>query len=195
MLFGVSLGPGDKELLTVKAVRVLKEADEVIVPGELAYNIVRNYREARIVKFPMGDAERVVEDLSNELADRCVDEDIAFCTLGDVAFFSTFQDLAEKVKEKNPSVKIEMIPGVPSFTSIFSKIGMFVDKPLKIVTPDEEKEGFIVVLKAKESGKIAERLRERGFRVIEAEKIYMKGEYIGDVKEKSSYFTILVGFR
>ncbi|MEM1752645.1 MAG: SAM-dependent methyltransferase, partial [Archaeoglobaceae archaeon] len=49
MLYGVSLGPGDPELLTLKAIRVLKEANEVIVPGENAEKLVRRFREPRIV--------------------------------------------------------------------------------------------------------------------------------------------------
>ncbi|NOY11829.1 MAG: precorrin-2 C(20)-methyltransferase [Archaeoglobi archaeon] len=196
MLYGVSIGPGDPKLLTVRAVEVIREADEVIVPGKLAERVVREYRrDVRVVEFPMGRADEVVAELSEELAERCVSEDVAFCALGDVMFFSTFQDIFREVRRRNPSAPVEMIPGVPSFTAVFSKIGVFVDAPLRMVTQDEWEERFVVVMKAKNSGEIAEKLEELGFRVVEAEKMYMDGEYIGKPKEKSSYFTLVVGWR
>lgn len=196
MLYGVSLGPGDPKLLTVKAVEVIRGSDEVIVPGRLAERIVRTYRkDIRVVEFPMGGAEDVVDVLSAELAKRCVDEDIAFCALGDVMFFSTFQDVFREVKRRNPDVSVEMVPGVPSFTAVFSKVGVFVDGSFKVVTADDWEERFIAVLKAKRSGEISEKLDELGFRVLQAERMYMDGEYVGEPRSESSYFTLLVGWK
>lgn len=196
MLYGVSLGPGDPKLLTVKAVEIIRGSDEVIVPGRLAERIVRTYRkDIRTVSFPMGGAEDVVDVLSAELAKRCVDEDIAFCALGDVMFFSTFQDVFREVKRRNPDVSVEMVPGVPSFTAVFSKVGVFVDGAFKVVTADDWEERFIAVLKAKRSGEISEKLGELGFRVLQAERMYMDGEYVGDPRLESSYFTLLVGWK
>ncbi len=196
MLYGVSLGPGDPRLLTVRAVEVIRSADEVIVPGRLAEGIVREYRrEIRVVEFPMGNADSVVVELSRELAERCVGEEIAFCALGDVMFFSTFQDVFREVRKRNPSVQIELIPGVPSFTAVFSRIGVFVDAPLRVVTQDEWDERFVAVLKAKNSGEISKKLEKLGFEVVEAERMYMDGEYVGRPKEESSYFTLLVGWK
>ncbi|WP_456369416.1 precorrin-2 C(20)-methyltransferase [Geoglobus sp.] len=196
MLYGVSLGPGDPKLLTVRAVEVIRSADEVIVPGKLAEGIVREYRrEIRVVEFPMGNADSVVVELSRELAERCVGEDIAFCALGDVMFFSTFQDVFREVRKRNPSVPVELVPGVPSFTAVFSRIGVFVDAPLRVVTQDEWDERFVVVLKAKNSREISEKLEKLGFEVVEVERMYMDGEYVGRPKEESSYFTLLVGWK
>ncbi|ADC66398.1 Uroporphyrin-III C/tetrapyrrole (Corrin/Porphyrin) methyltransferase [Ferroglobus placidus DSM 10642] len=195
MLYGVSLGPGDFELLTLKAYKVLREVEEVIVPGELAYEIVKKIREPRLVKIPMGRAEEVIEELSSELAEKCVEKDVAFAALGDVAFFSTFQKIAEKVVEKNESVKIELIPGVPSFTSVFSKLKLFVNAPILITTPEFEDVKFKVVLKAKNPKKISEALEEEGFEVVQAEKIFMDGEKICEPEEKASYFTMVVAWK
>lgn len=196
MLIGVSLGPGDAELVTIKAKKAIEEANEVIVPGKLAEGIVRKFREdVRVVEFPMGNANEVVERLSDELAERCIYEDIAFCVLGDVAFFSTFQDVYSAVRKKNSDVVIEMIPGVPSFTAVFSKLSLFVDGSLKIKSALDQEEKFEVILKATKPVKMAEDLKRRGFDVVQVEKMYMDGEFIGEPKERASYFTMVVGWR
>ncbi len=196
MLMGVSLGPGDAELLTVKGKRVIEESDQVIVPGRLAERIVRRFRDdVRVVEVPMGRADEVIENLSGELAERCVNEDIAFCVLGDVAFFSTFQDLVKAVKRKNPDVVVEMIPGVPSFTAVFSRLGMFVDGSMRVRSALGEEEKFEVILKATEPLEMADDLKNRGFSVVQVERMYMEGEFVGEPEEKASYFTMVVGWR
>jgi len=196
MLIGVSLGPGDAELVTLKAKKAIEKASEVIVPGKLAESIVRKFREdVRVVEFPMGNASEVVEMLSDELAERCVHEDIAFCVLGDVAFFSTFQDVYSAVRKRNPNVVIEMIPGVPSFTAVFSKLSIFVDGSLKIKSALDKEERIEVIWKATKPEKMAEDLERRGFNVVQVEKMYMDGEFVGEPKEKASYFTMVVGWR
>ncbi len=200
MLVGVGLGPGDPELLTVKAVKVIEKADEVIVPGKLAYDIVSSYRKPRLVEFPMGRSEEIEDALSDELAQRCLEEDIVFATLGDAAFFSTFQHIATKTRQKNPDVEVQIIPGVPSFTAVFSRLNLFVDVPFLVTTPDMEGVGYAIVLKAKRPAEVAGKLAERGYRkFIVAERIFMEGEdvrtaeEVEEVKQKADYFTLLVG--
>jgi len=200
MLYGIGLGPGDAELLTLKAVRIIKEVDEVIVPGRLAYSIVSKFREPRLVEFPMGKSEEVTERLAEELASRCDEEDIAFASLGDPAFYSTFQHVAEKVMEINPSIEIEIIPGIPSFTSVFSRTMTFVDAPMLVTTAKMPEIEYITVLKAAKHKEIYAKLKEEGIkRIILAERIYMDSEKIEvfedieNVPEKSDYFTLIVG--
>jgi len=201
MLYGVGLGPGDKELLTLKAVRVIKEADEVIVPGMLAYSIVSEFREPRLVKFPMGKSEEVTKRLAEELAERCVNEDIAFTSLGDAMFYSTFQHVAEEVTRINPSVEIEVAPGVASFTAVFARIKTFVDAPMLVTTAKMPEVKHVVVMKASKPAEIYKKLKSRGFdKVILAERIFMEGEKVDELnglntKEKSDYFTLMVGGR
>jgi precorrin-2/cobalt-factor-2 C20-methyltransferase len=202
MLIGVGLGPGDPELLTLKAVKAIEEADEVIVPGKLAYDVVSRYRVPRLVEFPMGRSEKIENKLSEELARRCIKEDVVFATLGDAAFFSTFQHIAIKTKQKNPDVEIQMIPGVPSFTAVFSKLNLFVDAPFLVTTPDIGNAEYAVILKAKKPAEVAEKLANDGYRqFIVAERIFMEEEKVeivsrvGGVRENADYFTLLVGIR
>ena len=199
MLFGVGLGPGDPKLITIKAVEVLKAVDEVIVPGRLAESLVKRIVKPRVVEFPMGRSKEITIRLAEELADRCVKEDIAFACLGDPMFYSTFQHLVEEISKINPDVDVEIVPGIPSFTTVFSRIKRFVDTPMLITTLKEDDIGCVVVLKATKPKEICEHLKRMEMKDIYlAERMFMDGERIekmGEPPERSDYFTIIVGMR
>ena len=52
MLIGISLGPGDPELMTLKAVAALKRCKKVFVPGEKAAELIRPYFGVRDHSVP-----------------------------------------------------------------------------------------------------------------------------------------------
>jgi len=208
MLIGVGLGPGDPELLTLQAINVLKNSDEVIAPGRLAYNIVNRYCNPRQVDIPMNDtADDVMSSLAEEFCRRCKNEDIVFAAVGDIMVYSTFQHIVEKVKEIDNSIPIMTIPGISIFTSIFSKIDSFVDQPMLITTQKNISEEYtgrsgervIVVLKVKRPWDIINNLKKYGYNdFVLVKRAYMKGEeilYNRDIPETSDYFTTLVGWR
>lgn len=195
MLYGVSLGPGDVELLTFKAAKIIKEADEVIVPGEVAANIVKRFREPKIVEFPMGKGREVAKKLAGEIVERCVRERIAFCCLGDVTLYSTFSQLAEEVLKLNPNVEIEVVPGVSSVSAALAKMKLFVTKSI-LITTDFEPE-VVAVMKAKRSKEISERLKKEGYSEIRiAQRLYMDGEKISEeIPDSADYLSIIVGVK
>ncbi len=198
MLYGVSIGPGDPELLTVRAVRVLKEADEVIAPGELAAKVIEGIRKPRIVEFPMGKSEEVVESLSEELAERCVDEDVAFVALGDVMFYSTFMHVARKVSKKG--ISIECIPGVPSFSCVFDVTLTFCNKPFGVLTAKDLKKlescpfDLLVIMKATKPGEVERDAKKLGYRVrAVARRMFMEGfEVYNFAPDVEDYFTTMI---
>ena len=53
MLIGIGLGPGNPDLLTLAAIKALKESRKVFVPGKLAEKLVSPYAKAQILDFPM----------------------------------------------------------------------------------------------------------------------------------------------
>ncbi len=195
MLYGVSLGLC-VDHLTLRALEVIERADEVIVPGEMAAKIVGAFREPRIVEFPMRRGREVAAKLAAELADRCVDEDVAFCCIGDATLYSTFSHLAEEVLRLNPGVKVEIVPGVSSVSAALAKLRIFVKSGLLVTTDPEEVPGVVAVLKAKRAAEIAETLKSSGFKVLIAERLFMEGEKLGgEIPELADYFSVLVGVR
>ncbi len=202
MLFGVGLGPGDPKLITLKAIEVLKAVDEVIVPGRLAESLVRHIVKPRVVNFPMGkgrEGRGSIIKLAKELIDRCARENIAFACLGDPMFYSTFHHLVEEMININPGIEIEVVPGIPSFTTVFSRIKVFVDNHLLITTLKDDDIGYVVVSKATRPREICERLKKMGMKKFYlAERMFMDGERVEKIDrppEKADYFTIVVGIR
>ncbi len=136
-LIGVGVGPGDPELLTLKGLRVLREADEVFVPvadtGEVgrAEATVREYLEDGRIKrllFALSDDEgtraRNWENAAREVSEALQeDKTCAFATIGDPNVYSTFTYLARAVWEALPSVEIETVPGITAMQDLASRSG------------------------------------------------------------------------
>ncbi|GLY86351.1 precorrin-2 C(20)-methyltransferase [Actinoallomurus iriomotensis] len=138
-LVGVGVGPGDPELVTVRGVRVLREADLVLVPvmapGEQgrAEAVVRAHvAEAERVVFALNDRGGVTERRANawDAAARRVVEafeqgarTVAFATIGDPNVYSTFTYLAQAVRERAPGVEVETVPGVTAMQDLAARSG------------------------------------------------------------------------
>ncbi len=193
MLYGVGIGL-DKSHLTLKAIEVIKKVDEVIVPGNMARNIIADVREPKIVEFPMGKSDDVAKKLGKELAVRCIDEDIAFCCLGDPIFYSTFHHVVDEALKVNPKIKIEIIPGITSISASLAKAKVFVNGSMLLTTQDFTKTDIAVVLKAKKPREIVKKLETMGFKeFILVENMFMDGERILKVMpERASYFSVLI---
>ena len=128
-LFGVGVGPGDPELLTLRALRVLKEAPVICAPqsksrpDSYALGIVREFldplrQEILRVTFPVDDpqgAARAWHDAGDILAERLNrGQDVAFITEGDPMLYSTFSYVLERIRTGYPDIPVEIVPGVSS---------------------------------------------------------------------------------
>jgi len=138
-LFGVGVGPGDPELLTLKALRIIQAAPVVCVPqsetrtDSYALGIVREYldtdkQEILRLPFPVDDPEGaagVWRSGADTLAQRLYrGQDVAFVTEGDPMVFSTFAYVLEAITAKHPSIPVEIVPGVSSIMAAAASSGV-----------------------------------------------------------------------
>jgi precorrin-2/cobalt-factor-2 C20-methyltransferase len=136
-LIGVGVGPGDPELLSVKGLRVLREADEVFVPvadtGEAgrAEATVREYLDQDWIQrlpFALSDdteaRERNWMNAAQEVSKHLQSsKTCAFATIGDPNVYSTFTYLARAVREIEPDVEVETVPGITALQDLASRSG------------------------------------------------------------------------
>ncbi len=136
-LVGVGVGPGDPELLTLKGLRVLREADQVFVPvadtGEVgrAEATVRAYVDQNNVKrllFALSDDEearsRNWENAAREVSAALSESRIcAFATIGDPNVYSTFTYLARTIRQYVLGVEIYTVPGITAMQDLASRSG------------------------------------------------------------------------
>lgn len=127
--YGVGVGPGDPDLITLKAIQVLSHVRRIFASRSsknehsLALNIVRghlNDASIELLPFPMTRERGALETAWNNNAVRVVDtlrerHDAAFLTLGDPLTYSTYSYLLKAIKRMAPDVTIKTIPGVTSY--------------------------------------------------------------------------------
>lgn len=129
-LYGVGVGPGAPDLLTLRAVDVLSRVDVVLAPAsprndyslalESARPHVREGVELVRLDFPMTRDTDVLHEAWRVAAQRtaqilCSGRSAAFLTLGDPTIYSTFGYLSRRVREIAPEIPIEIVPGITSF--------------------------------------------------------------------------------
>ena len=129
ILFGTGIGPGDPELMTLKAVRLIRENDTIAVPGEkpeesIAYQIavqaVPELAEKELVAIPMPMTKNAKELEENhrrgaEKIEELLDagKNVVFLTLGDPTVYSTYLYVHRRVLEDGYDARI--VSGVTSF--------------------------------------------------------------------------------
>ncbi|MCS7463721.1 precorrin-2 C(20)-methyltransferase [Paenibacillus doosanensis] len=140
VLYGLGVGPGDPELITVKAFRILKESPVIAYPrkkmGAKSYaltitELYVNTEEKTMIglTFPMTRDREALEMQWSRTVSAVWEhleqgKDVAFVTEGDPMIYSTFIHLMRLMKERHPEVEIRSIPGISSVNASASRLGI-----------------------------------------------------------------------
>lgn len=222
VLYSVGIGPGDPELMTLKAVRLIKEADVVAIPegdnGILtAKNIVNQVidldkKEQLMIYMPMTKDLKKMDDAHDKAADDVIKlldngKNVVFITLGDPTVYATCIYVHKRVLAKGR--KAELVAGVPSFCAVAARLNTSLcerSEPL-IILPGSYKESSkfldgpgnkILMKSASEIGRVRDELKEKGLikNAGMVERCGLEGEKVyfdlNEVDPKSSYFSIIL---
>lgn len=217
-LYGIGVGPGDKELVTIKAVRIIKNCEVVIVPSgmaggrSIALEIAEDYinKDAEIIvkHFPMGgkDQEEKIEEAFNAIEDKLkAGKDVAFLTIGDPFVYSTYIYLLKHIEEKG--YETETVPGITSFCACASlaKEPLVIGNEPLLIVPGEKvntisNEKYVVVMKVyKREEEILDILEEKGFSYVYIKRAGREGQEVlrlrDDILKNREYMSLIIANR
>ena len=142
-LIGIGVGPGDPDLLTVKAVKAIQNADVIMCPASkedrpsIALSVVDSLidksKNQEIVKliFPMTKDKDVLaktwETNAKIMAEKVLSgKNVVYLTVGDPFLYSTWIYMYKDLSESHPEIKISVIPGIVSMFTFASKVGVSI---------------------------------------------------------------------
>jgi len=216
-LYMVSLGPGDVELLTLKALNAFKECDAICVPTKsednsftksISHTIVANALEVLHVNKPVVPVYSPMrfrhEDWIHE-ADVILDtlntyDKVCFVTLGDAAVYSSIYYLLDIIKEKDENIykNCEVIAGVTSFSAASAEAKKALclgDEELiiKPINPRSEVKTTQILMRPK-IGMDTKTLGEGNFYTFE--NMYLEDAKItpSKIKKVKKYMTLFINF-
>lgn len=217
-LYGVGMGPGDEELLTIKAVNTIKKCQVIMAPSSkeggkstalsIAKNFIEKDKEIIVQHFPMGGAEqeKKIFDAFREVEQRLMNgEDVAFLTIGDPFVYSTYIYLLNYIREKGYTV--ETIPGITSFCAAASLAGekIVIGNERVCIMPASQidkltDEKFIVIMKVyRRERELLDFLEKNKFTYVYIKRAYREGQKVlrsrEEILENSDYMSLIIASR
>jgi precorrin-2/cobalt-factor-2 C20-methyltransferase len=139
--YGVGIGPGDPELLTLKARRVLSSVPVIFVPKAkitdegLALQILLNSvvketgAEFKELVFPMSKDPAVLQPAWEAAREAILSElrqgrDCAFITLGDTAIYSTYMNVLAELRRAEPRLALQTVAGISAFSEGAARLNL-----------------------------------------------------------------------
>lgn len=220
ILYGVGVGPGDPELLTLKAVKRIQDSDIIAIPNSskekcVAYKIALSAipsikdKEILCISMPMTKDKEILEESHKKGASKIIEElnlgkNIAFLTLGDPTIYSTYLYIHRLIL--NEGHNAEIISGVPSFCAASAKIndGLVENSQELHIIPASyqieealEMPGTKVLMKSGRNMKqVKAILKNKGCSAIMIENCGMEDEHIykniDDIKDDASYYSLII---
>lgn len=216
-LYMVSLGPGDFEHVTIKALKALKDSDIICVPTKSKDNSFSKSMTYKIIKDLMnefGFEKEIVPvyapmNFTNEAWQKQVDilmeclervEKISFVTLGDSAVYSTVYYLLDIIEKSHKDIhrNSEVIPGITSFSTASAKVKKPLclgDNSFEIVPLFDENLPKTKIYMRPKIGMSTENIKENG-KIYTFENLNNEGENItpSKIDKVNRYMTLFVDF-
>lgn len=219
-LYGLGIGPGDPELITKKALRIIEESDIILVPGtkkedSIAYRITKkayetlDEKEIITIPMPMTKDKEVLKkshEEGAEIVENVLKEgkQVAFLTLGDPTVYSTYLYIHKRMIEKG--FEIEIISGITSFCAVAARLNIgLVEKaePLHIIPASYQIEealelpGTKVLMKAgKNITEVKKILQKKQAEIYMIENCGMDNEKIynsvEEIPEDAGYYSLII---
>ncbi|MCQ2969092.1 MAG: cobalt-factor II C(20)-methyltransferase [Clostridium sp.] len=218
ILYGIGVGPGDSELLTIKAVKAIESSDVIVAPSaedggvsialETSREYIKEGTEVIVVHFPMGkkDTQNKAEEAYKLIVDKLKEgKTVSFLTIGDPYVYSTYIHLLKFAEEKGFEVKT--IPGITSFcaaASIVDRTLVVGNNPLVIMparrVKDIKDEKYVVLMKVyKNEEMVINTLEEKGFDYVYISRAGREGQTIltnkEDIINNCDYMSLILASR
>ena len=218
ILYGIGVGPGDSELLTVKAVKAITNSDVVVAPSaeedgisialDTAKEYIKEGTEITIKHFPMGKKGRVskVKEAYDFIEDKLKEgKNVSFLTIGDPYVYSTYIHLLKHIEERG--FHVETIPGITSFcaaASIVDRTLVVGNEPMLVLPAtrikDIKDEKYVVVMKVyKYEEEVVNILEKKGFDFVYVSRAGREGQLIledsEEIKKARDYMSLILASR
>lgn len=140
-LYGIGVGPGDPDLITLKAVNTLRRVDVVFAAAstknshslaeKIATPHLKNGVPIKRLNFPMTRDRSVLDAAWRENAEIVIEtlkkgQDAALITLGDPMTYSTFGYVMRMIRESSRDIPIKVIPGITSYQAGSASAGVIL---------------------------------------------------------------------
>ena len=218
--YGVGVGPGDPEYMTLKAVRLIKENDVIAVPGKVAKDAVA-YKIAAAVVPELADKElvpiympmvkdRELIDAEHKKAAKLVESyldqgrNVVYITLGDSTIYCTFSYIQHYLEADG--YPVELVAGIPSFCAAAARLNTPLtewDEPLHVLPAVHKLEddlalggNYVLMKSASQMSKVKDMLRRSGRKAVMAENCTMENEKlyhsIDEIPDDAGYFSLII---
>ena len=218
--YGVGVGPGDPELMTLKACRLIRENDIIAVPGKVPQDTVA-YKIAVAavpeladkvllpVVMPMVKDREVLAESHRKAADvieAYLDEgkNVVYLTLGDSTIYCTFSYIQHILEADG--YEVELVSGITSFCAAAASLGISLTEwnvPLHVIPALHNTEGtlewpgnYALMKSASHMREVKEMLRRSGFEAQAVENCSMENEHVyrslDEIPDDAGYFSLII---
>ncbi|MCR5263167.1 MAG: precorrin-2 C(20)-methyltransferase [Clostridiales bacterium] len=218
--YGVGVGPGDPELMSLKAVRLIRENRVIAVPGKdpkesVAYKIAAAAvpelaeKELLAVSMPMVKDREKLDAAHREgakILEKALDrgENVVYLTLGDPTIYCTFSYLQHILEADGYAV--ELVPGVPSFCAAAARLDLPLaewDEPIHIIpvvhktdSPLDQPGTYVLMKSASHMADVKKLIEASGRKASAVENCGMENEKIyrsaDEIPDDAGYFSLIV---